>query len=36
VVLSADPSVDIRHTRDIVSVYRSGRRYAPVEVSGKR
>jgi len=36
VVLSADPSADIRHTRDIVAVYRGGRRYGPIEVSGKR
>jgi imidazolonepropionase-like amidohydrolase len=30
VVLSADPSADIRHTRDIVYVFREGRRFEPV------
>jgi imidazolonepropionase-like amidohydrolase len=30
VVLSADPTADIRHTRDIVYVVRAGRRYAPL------
>lgn len=30
VVLSADPTHDISHTRDIVYVYRNGRRYAPL------
>jgi imidazolonepropionase-like amidohydrolase len=31
VVLSADPSADIRHTRDIVYVFREGRRFEPVK-----
>jgi imidazolonepropionase-like amidohydrolase len=30
VVLSADPTADIRHTRDIVLVFRDGIRYAPL------
>ncbi len=30
VVLSADPATDIRHTRDIVCVFRDGRRYDPL------
>jgi len=30
VVLSADPTADIRHTRDIVYVFRDGRRYQPI------
>ena len=30
VVLSADPTADIRHTRDIVWVFQGGRRYAPL------
>ncbi len=30
VVLSADPTADIRHTRDIVYVFRDGRRYEPI------
>jgi imidazolonepropionase-like amidohydrolase len=30
VVLSGDPTTDIRHTRDIVYVFRDGRRYAPL------
>jgi imidazolonepropionase-like amidohydrolase len=30
VVLSADPTTDIRHTRDIVWVFHAGRRYAPL------
>jgi len=29
VVLSADPAADIRHTRDIVYVFRAGQRFAP-------
>jgi imidazolonepropionase-like amidohydrolase len=33
VVLSADPSTDIRHTRDIVYVFRAGRRYEPLSPS---
>jgi imidazolonepropionase-like amidohydrolase len=33
VVLSSDPTADIRHTRDIVSVFRDGRRYAPLAAS---
>jgi imidazolonepropionase-like amidohydrolase len=37
VVLSADPSEDIRHTRDIVYVFREGRRFEPLKtVSSKR
>jgi imidazolonepropionase-like amidohydrolase len=37
VVLSADPTSDIRHTRDIVYMFSEGRRYeAPKAVSGKR
>lgn len=32
VVLSADPTADIRHTRDIVYVFRDGRRYEPSPV----
>jgi imidazolonepropionase-like amidohydrolase len=31
VVLSADPSADIRHTRDIVDVFREGRRFEPLK-----
>jgi imidazolonepropionase-like amidohydrolase len=30
VVLSADPTADIRHTRDILYVFRDGRRYQPL------
>jgi imidazolonepropionase-like amidohydrolase len=33
VVLSADPVADIRHTRDIVLVFRNGIRYAPLSPS---
>ena len=33
VVLSADPTTDIRHTRDIVCVFRDGRRYDPIPAS---
>jgi imidazolonepropionase-like amidohydrolase len=30
VVLSGDPTADIRHTRDIVYVFKAGRRYEPL------
>ena len=33
VVLSADPVADIRHTQDIVCVFRDGRRYDPIPAS---
>jgi imidazolonepropionase-like amidohydrolase len=36
VVLSADPSADIRHTRDIVYVFREGRRFEPLTASQAR
>jgi len=36
VVLSADPTADIRHTRDIVYVFRDGRRYQPIADSAAR
>ena len=40
VVLSDDPSADIRHTRDIVYVFREGRRFEPLNAgraqAGKR
>ncbi len=32
VVLAADPTADIRHTRDIICVFRDGRRYDPLPV----
>jgi imidazolonepropionase-like amidohydrolase len=35
VVLSADPVADIRHTRDIVLVFRNGVRYAPLPPSAR-
>jgi imidazolonepropionase-like amidohydrolase len=36
VVLSADPTGDIRHTRDIVYIFRDGRRYEPIEAASAR
>ena len=36
VVLSADPTADIRHTRDIVYVFRDGRRYLPLAARAPR
>jgi imidazolonepropionase-like amidohydrolase len=35
VVLSADPVADIGHTRDIVMVFRNGRRYEPLSPSSR-
>jgi imidazolonepropionase-like amidohydrolase len=33
VVLSADPTSDIWHTREIVYVFRDGRRYEPIRIT---
>jgi imidazolonepropionase-like amidohydrolase len=33
VVLSADPTADIRHTKEIIYVFRDGRRYDPIRMT---
>jgi imidazolonepropionase-like amidohydrolase len=33
VVLSADPMADIRHTKEIIYVFRDGRRYDPIRMT---